>query len=647
MDRFPKLNSDQVEDEARFDRQRVARIWRYVAVTTSIWCGFAMYFWASELVQGMQVCLIQGLATGSLLFCRPLFKKIPLRHVAHMFLFICLIGIFTISAAEGGRLRECAYFLPLGIFLAAQLLGVKAAVFWAIVVTTAILIRFTMLPSLMPASSDSMVNSIGFSIAVYFFCHQAESLFRERTAELKRLTSSLRNQNQTNHFLAVTDSLTGLSNRYGLQRVCQQELQKAKTENTELGYLLIDFDKFKDINDTLGHTVGDELLQKIGTRLKETLGEMLGERGTVARLGGDEFCIVIPDVDGPADVQLYANDIHETLCQPYQVGSETLKIGTSIGISLYPSQSTSDAELLTFADTAMYKAKSTGLKYLLYDSSMTDELRKHRQLKNKLEGALERQELYLAYQPQVCFFSGKAIGAEALIRWNSNGQVIPPFQFVPVLEASGLIQEVGKWVIEESCRQLRIWEDQGYTHAVSLNVSPMQFCEDDFVEHIRKTIDHHGITPALLDFEITEGLLVENVEEAIQKLTAIKELGCSISIDDFGTGYSSLAYLKRFPIDRLKIDREFVKDFPERDNGQVASSIVALGQALNLRVLAEGIETPEQFEFLKDHGCEEYQGYICSKPVSPEECERLFLEFDSYQHVKQLKAEGLMAKTNR
>jgi EAL domain-containing protein (putative c-di-GMP-specific phosphodiesterase class I) len=211
-----------------------------------------------------------------------------------------------------------------------------------------------------------------------------------------------------------------------------------------------------------------------------------------------------------------------------------------------------------------------------------------------------------------------------------------PHKFIPVLESSGMIVEVGRWVVEESCRQLGEWERKGYRYAISLNVSPKQFSDESFVTEVRNSIKRHGVSPELLDFEITESLLVEDVQEAIDRLEAIKALGCSISIDDFGTGYSSLAYLKQFPIDRLKIDREFVKDYPENDDGIVASSIVALAKTLKMRVLAEGIETPEQYQFLRDCGCEEYQGYICSKPVDPEACEELLVTYNTEKKIELL-----------
>lgn len=624
------------QDQGSFELLRAAQVWRYICVVALTWLAFA----ALNLYLGFQtmvaVCTVQSIACVVLLLCKPILKPSPFL-VCHVFMSLCLVGIT--ATTFGGQLvhRETIFFLPLGIFLASQMIGVRKSLIWAVVICVAILVRYMLFWDHATFRLDdgiSMLNALMCSFAIYFICFQAENLFRKRTLKLKQLTRDLKLQNNRIHYLAKTDSLTGLANRYGLSQFFADHIEGAGESGKELAMLLIDFDKFKEINDTVGHRIGDQLLQQVARRLESKLGN----DAFVARLGGDEFCILVPEVAGPDEALAWAAKVHGHICKSYQVEDEDLSLGASIGVSLCPSQAQSSVELLTFADTAMYKAKFGDLDYLLYETSMTDELREFRELRDKLAGSLERNEFHLVYQPQICFETGTAFGAEALIRWRHNGEQVLPYKFIPVLESSGMIVEVGRWVVEESCRQLGKWERKGYRYAVSLNVSPKQFSNENFVQEVRDSIQRHNVSPELLDFEITEGLLVEDVEEAIDRLNALKELGCSISIDDFGTGYSSLAYLKQFPIDRLKIDRAFVKDYPETDDGMVASSIVALAKTLKMRVLAEGIETPEQYQFLCDSGCEEYQGYICSRPVGPEECEELFLNYSTNEKIRELAA---------
>ncbi len=612
--------------------RRVTQLWRYITVTACVWVCFSIYYATVGGLGAVVICSCEAGALFILLACRPVLKN-SLVVVCHVFLLLCMIGIVTLALLQGIAQRESIYFLPLGIFLASQTVGARGALIWTALICIALGLKFSIEQSFDSVDNTaSLVNSLVFAGCVFFICQQSEVLFNQRALRLKQLTNDLKRQNRRVHYLAKTDSLTGLSNRYGLSEYCAEQVKPEANQGSQLAMLLIDFDKFKEINDAVGHQVGDDLLREIGRRLeKEISGDAF-----IGRLGGDEFCILIPNVSGEKEALKAAKEIHTMLVEPYDVRGQELSLGASIGVALYPGHSSNSVELLTYADTAMYQAKFSGRDCLIYHSAMTDELRESHELRDKLSGSLERNEFRLVYQPQVSFETGKAFGCEALIRWNHDGEEILPYKFIPVLESSGMIVEVGQWVVEEACRQLGIWQKKGYRYAVSLNVSVKQFGYENFITEVRKSIERHGVDPELLDFEITESLLIEDVEEAIERLNALKAIGCSISIDDFGTGYSSLAYLKRFPLDRLKIDREFVKDYPEGDDGLVASSVVALAQALELRVLAEGVETPEQHQFLRDCGCEEYQGYICSKPVSPEECEATFLEYDTDERIRSL-----------
>ena len=299
-------------------------------------------------------------------------------------------------------------------------------------------------------------------------------------------------------------------------------------------------------------------------------------------------------------------------------------LGASVGnTALCPDHTQCDNELLSYADTAMFVAKENRLGYAAYDPEMTDRLVEYRTMQEQLSCALERDEFFLLYQPQVDLENGKIIGVEALLRWQPDSEVIPPFRFIPLLEKSREIIPVGRWIIQESCRQLRKWNDAGFNLAVSINLSAVQFNDDELCRYVAESTAEFRLDVHKLDFEITESLLVDDVEQAVDRLSQLKQLGASISIDDFGTGYSSLAYLQQFPIDRLKIDRTFVKDIPELDEGVIAASIVALSKALGLKVLAEGVETAAQLEFLKALDCDEYQGYFFSRPVSADEISTL------------------------
>lgn len=635
MSGMTTIETRVTQGEEPFELLRAEQVWRYVTVVCLTWSGFAAFNWFLNFKVMLLICTSQALACLALLLFKPVLKRSPFL-VCHTLLMLCLIGITATTCC--GRLvhRETIFFLPLGIFLASQMVGVRKALLWTAAICVAIIIRYTNVwdqPTFHLDDFISLTNALMQAFAIFFICYQAENLFRKRTLRLKQLTRDLKLQNNRIHYLAKTDSLTGLANRYGLSQYFTEQLDIAVNSGKELAMLLVDFDKFKEINDTVGHRVGDQLLQQVARRLENELGN----EAFVARLGGDEFCILVPGVAGQDEALQWAAKVHEQICKSYNVEGEDLSLGASIGVSLCPSQAQSSVELLTFSDTAMYKAKFGDLDFLLYDRSMTDELREFREIRDKLTGSLERNEFHLVYQPQICFETGKAFGAEALIRWRyDGGENILPYRFIPVLESSGMIVEVGRWVVEESCRQLGIWERKGHRFAVSLNVSAKQFSNENFVSEVRESIERHNVSPELLDFEITESLLVEDVEEAIERLEALKALGCSISIDDFGTGYSSLAYLKQFPIDRLKIDREFVKDYPESDDGIVASSIVALAKTLKMRVLAEGIETPDQYQFLRDSGCEEYQGYICSKPVGPDQCEDLLINYNTQERIQEM-----------
>ncbi len=415
--------------------------------------------------------------------------------------------------------------------------------------------------------------------------------------------------------LAAFDVLTGLANRYRFQSELQEAIQQSKANNTQSALLLIDMDSFKDVNDTLGHSTGDEILRMIANRL---IG-CADEDDTVARLGGDEFTLILNNISDVDDVFRQAFHISDVITQPYFLSGKEIHLDASIGAALCPSHSEFMDELLAFADTAMYEAKASKQRLAVYDPRMTDGLVHRRKMEAALAQALARNEFHLLYQPQFRIDGKSIVGFEALLRWEHQGRVVSPVEFVPLLEQSGAILPVGEWILHEACRQAQEWICLGHNLTISVNISPVQFHERDFVETVVAALDATGLDPRRLDLEVTESVFIDDVAITAEKLFQVKDHGVSISIDDFGTGYSSLSYLKHFPIDRLKIDRAFVKDFPSRDDGTIASSIVGLGHNLEMRVLAEGVETLDQLSFLSDENCDEIQGFLFSKPITPEE----------------------------
>jgi diguanylate cyclase (GGDEF)-like protein len=383
--------------------------------------------------------------------------------------------------------------------------------------------------------------------------------------------------------------------------------------------LFIDLDHFKDVNDTLGHPVGDELLVEVSQRLLNCA------RGsdTVARLGGDEFAILCRDLKSPDQAADLAQRIVETIARPYDIGGHEIHTATSIGISTFPTDAREAARLVSFADMALYTAKEQGRSnYKFFDPKM-DEMVQHRKaMENELRESLFANHLLLHFQPQVDLLSGRLVGAEALIRWNHPARgLIYPGEFIPVAEQCGLITPIGQWVIGAAFIQARRWQqtlDQPFR--VSINLSAVQFRLKNLVQRIADMVEATDVDPSNIEFEITESMLMENPDQAVRSMRGLAELGFSLAIDDFGTGFSSLAYLKKFPVDCLKIDKSFISDMmDDPDYATITSSIIKLAHSLNLRVIAEGVETVQQARFLLDEQCDLVQGYLYGKPVSAEE----------------------------
>ena len=426
-------------------------------------------------------------------------------------------------------------------------------------------------------------------------------------------------------FLAQFDIITDLPNRFLFTDRLDQMLAQSERNSWSVGILFVDLDHFKSVNDTHGHAAGDKLLRQVAMRIKECVRK--GD--TVGRLSGDEFTVMLSNLANIGDAGLVAQKIVESLSAPFDLDGPQTYISASIGIALYPSDGENADTLLKNADTAMYLAKDQGRNgYQFYLPQMKEQQIQRQQLDTQLRGALDRKEFLLHYQPKVSLVTGAITGFEALLRWQRDGQMIPPSEFIPIMEDTGLIVQVGAWVLDTACKQIKQWEQEGIpVRPVAVNLSARQFQRKNLPEVIRQVLQENKVEPSLLKLELTESLLMSDAKESIETLHQLKALGVQLSVDDFGTGYSSLAYLRRFPLDELKIDREFIRDaVSDPDDAAIALTIINLAHSLKLRVVAEGVETEGQLNFLRSHGCDEVQGFYLARPQPPAECARMLAE---------------------
>ena len=426
-------------------------------------------------------------------------------------------------------------------------------------------------------------------------------------------------------FLAYHDSLTGLPNRLRLFFRLQHGIDMAKREDKQLALLMLDLDRFKDINDSFGHLAGDQLLQLVAKRLTRQLRIV----DTVTRLGGDEFTVLLENIVHPEDAARVAEAIIADLREPLKLPKiGEIRIGVSIGISLYPQHGDTPEILLQQADAALYRAKEEGRnRYAYFSDELTRAARERIELEARLRRAITQNELRVYYQPQIDIVSGRIVGAEALVRWQDPEEgLIPPIRFIPLAEQTGLIMPMGEWVLRETCRQGQQWIDAGLPPlTLAVNVSPYQFRHGEISALVAAVLNETGFPADRLELELTESGLMEYQDQAVERLNNLRSQGIRLAIDDFGTGYSSLAYLKRFPLDVLKIDKSFIDDIPHhQDDMEIAATIIAIGHTLGFKVLAEGVETLEQLAFLQAQGCDLYQGYLKSRPLPAEDFVALF-----------------------
>jgi diguanylate cyclase (GGDEF)-like protein len=438
-------------------------------------------------------------------------------------------------------------------------------------------------------------------------------------------------------YLAYYDILTGLANRQQFVRQAGGAIAAAKESGHMMALLYLDLDRFKRINDNLGHSVGDALLKNVARRLEQSTrtsdivsapsdSQRQGQ-ARVARLGGDEFVVLLTGLTDEAHTSAVANRIRQSLAEPLDCGGHRLVVTPSIGIALYPQDGTDIEDLLVKADMAMYQAKDQGRNgFAFYGHSMAVRSLGRLELENDLRAAFQSGDFQIYYQPKIELSTGAIIGVEALLRWHhaTRGWIAPDI-FIPVAEETGLIAELGDWVIREACKQLNAWASEGLGYlTIAVNVSVQQFARADFVESVLRALWQYGVKPEQLELEITETLLMRNVDDTTACMKRFRAAGVTLSIDDFGTGYSSLGYLRQFPVDALKIDRSFVKDLhTSDDDAAICAAIIAMARELKLKVIAEGVANVEQLEFLRKHRCDQAQGYLISKPIPVADLERL------------------------
>ncbi|PIE43107.1 MAG: hypothetical protein CSA50_06875 [Gammaproteobacteria bacterium] len=439
----------------------------------------------------------------------------------------------------------------------------------------------------------------------------------EVTSQLEEYHRKLTENTEELYQMAHFDPLTGLANRPYLIELIDEKLASQNESERKFSFLHLDLDNFKHINDALGHQVGDNLLSVVANRLK---GCVSGSTDIVARTGGDEFGLVLSNIHSEVRVVDIARKVLKVIEEPIVIAGRRLSVSSSIGITLSLLDGVSAATLLQNADLAMYEAKASGKNsYHVFNHQLHIDADSRMALEEELRHAVENQEFVLLYQPQLDLITGELIGCEALLRWQHPRRgLLSPIYFISVVENNGLIIPIGKWVIQEACRQCADWHRRGLTDIrISINLSARQFSDPDLLDVINREISLHGVNPEMLEFEVTESLLATDIKHAISLLKEMQSLGLTIAIDDFGTGYSSLHYLKQLPLDKLKVDRAFVMDLPNsNDDKQITAAIIAMAHALNLKVVAEGVETAEQMIFLRQLGCEIGQGYLFGKPLS-------------------------------
>ena len=535
-----------------------------------------------------------------------------------------LLAFSVLLMAAGQMLRPRYFFLVMtAILLGVITIGVSSTLGWR---------TSTQHDTEFNRMTDSVLMLLVGGTMVLFLSRDMFNAMKRLRLEIERHQESERNLS----YLARHDPLTHLPNRMLANELIEQALRSAERQDSKLALLFVDLDNFKDINDSMGHAAGDDFLKQVADRLRAAVRK--GD--IVCRQGGDEFLVGLIDVTASDDISGVASHLLAGIAQPFVVRDSEILASCSIGIAVYPHDGTDFEELLRHADLAMYEAKASGRNtYRFFNEELNTNIQQNLHLLSNLRLALAHQEFVLHYQPVLDLASGALIGAEALVRWNSPSLgLIAPLQFITAAEKSGLIVDIGQWVMNEACRQMRAWHDAGATAlTIAVNLSPVQFRRGNLEALIAQALEHSGLDPTCLELEVTESTLVQDTEKFIQSLQRLKALGIRISIDDFGTGYSNLSYLQRFSVDTLKIDQSFVKTLTTNPQNQtLVTAIIQMAKGLNLTTIAEGIEDEATRSLLARLNCDQGQGYGFAKPLAPD-------DFWAYAQANGRRASGSAA----
>ncbi len=576
-------------------------------------------------------------ATGLLLiFILRKFKKGHYLLVAYVMAFISATLIIVSYYTSNGIININTWFIaliiPIFFILGYRIAMVMALLFMIIIATLNLNYVRTDTLNTMYGYVPLFLSVIFLHIYEYRFYeftkvltdtnNNLEQKVKEKTLERTQVLEEQKNKldHQTHH-----DHLTALPNRVKFQKEIQKKID-FKRDDEKLAIFFIDLDHFKNINDSFGHDIGDQVIKITADRVRQCIRK----DDTLARFGGDEFVVLIDDYYDKSDLEVVAENIISCISKPILIESMTMFISCSIGISVHQEEVCSPHDLIKYADTAMYKAKEQGRNiYQFYSPNMTEIAFERVLMETSMRFALEKEEFVVYYQPQVDTRLDKIVGLEALVRWNhAKMGLISPAKFIPLAEETGLIVVLDQWVMKTGMSQIRQWYRMGLNPGkLSLNLSVKQLQEDDFIEIVKKLLHETGCKAEWIEFEITESHIINNVEEGIETLNKIKALGISIAIDDFGTGYSSLSYLKKLPVDKLKIDRSFIIDIPDnKEDAAITNAIIAIAESLNLRVIAEGVETRKQKEYLLECGCHFIQGYFYHQPMPVQRMEKVLLK---------------------
>jgi diguanylate cyclase (GGDEF)-like protein len=597
--------------------------WHPVRILTAALSGVLGYLSIAWLMFGIY----------ELLRRRPVRIRVYWRTLAAVAAFGVILSLFFIGADAVSSKR---YFVRVGIraLVASAAYLISSVAFWQVRKRRSG-VGFTMFSAALLFYAVHQAYLVGVTIGWTFFSQGAASLYLgyigfllQAVLGMSMIACLLEDEREASDLatvemehLAYHDALTGLPNRPLFMDRLIMALAQAARVNQKVAVFFLDLDRFKDINDSLGHSTGDGLLKAVAERIRRCVRE--GD--TVSRFGGDEFTLMIPTVDHIEDAAKIAQKIIETLKIPFSIADHELFVTTSIGISLYPNDGTDPETLVRNADTAMYRAKDQGRdNYQLYAPAMNARALERLALENMLRKALSHRDFVLFYQPVVDINSKNVVGVEALIRWkHPELGLLSPAHFISAAETSGLIIPIGDWVLRTACRQAKLWQKKIDSElTVAVNLSARQFQQPNLTEEIAEVLEETGLEAKYLELEITESNAMQNAENTIYTLRELKALGVRISMDDFGTGYSSLNYLKRFPIDTLKLDQSFVREITSNPtDAAIATAVIAMAHTLNLKVIGEGVEKEDQFEFLQKRGCDYIQGYLFSPPLAVENLE--------------------------